>query len=415
LIARLAARSSGRISLSSTSTPGPAHRVLHIIGGSLFGGATKMVIATCKDLAAQGYEVQVLASDPATVSSFAAAGIYVHRRPRIRTTIAPLVDPVVGYELSRLLRREQFTVVHTHTSKAGFIGRFAARLAGVPHILHTVHGFAFHEFSRRSTVQFYAKLEKQAARWCDCLIFVNEFHRRWALELEIAPYEKTVVIPNGLPSVPPGGRTSRDELRNELGLPNDGMVIGAIGRLAPDKRLEDLIEVMPTIVAEFPSAFLLLVGDGPSKEAVLGAAHRLGLDDHLVVVGFVSDVERYYEVSDVVVLPTIREGLSISLLEAMRAGKAIVTTAIGSNKTVVEADRSAVLVPPASPEALHSGILKLLRNPEHARSLGEQARVTFASEFTEDVMLERIRKLYATLPNGRPAASAASAQASPPR
>jgi len=381
--------------------PGSGHKVLHILGGSLFGGATKMVIAICKDLSERGYEVQVLTSDPETAARFAAAGIQVQRQPPIPTSISPVIDPVVAYRLARLCRREQFTVVHTHTSKAGFVGRLSARLAGVPVILHTVHGFAFHESSRASTIRFYGTLEREAARWCERLVFVNEFHRAWAVQMRIAPAAKTLVIPNGLPRLPATRPTGQSSLRAEFALSPDAVVIGAIGRLAPDKRIEDLVEVMPQIIDEFPSAVLLLVGDGPSKESVLAAVQLLRLGDHVVTTGFVSDVDRYYDLVDVVVLPTVREGLSISLLEAMRAGKSIVTTSIGSNRTVVEDDRSALLVPPGSRGALRDAILCLLRNPEYANALGNGARATFESKFTEEAMLERTRSLYAALLRGR--------------
>ena len=263
-------------------------------------------------------------------------------------------------------------------------------------MLHTVHGFAFHESSSAPAIRFYGALERRAARWCERLIFVNEFHRRWALQMRIASPAKTVVIPNGLPLLPAGSHEKAVH-RSELGIPADAEVIGVIGRLAPDKRVEDLVEVMPQLVAEFPSAVLLLVGDGPSSDSVRDAVRRLGLGDHVVTTGFVEDVERYYEIVDVVVLPTVREGLSISLLEAMRAGKSIVTTSIGSNETVVEADRSALLVPPASPAALLATIRRVLRDPQLARSLGDRAREAFETNFTQDLMLERTRALYSEL------------------
>lgn len=377
----------------------PDHKVLHLIGGSLFGGATKMVIAISKDLVAHGFEVHVAASDPTTVENFAAAGIRAHVRPRIRTSISPLFDPFAVYGLVRLCRREGFTVVHTHTSKAGFVGRLAARIAGVPHILHTIHGFAFHESSAALAIRVYSVLEKAAARWSERLIFVNEFHRQWAIALSIVPPRKTVTIPNGLPELPAHIGRVPTVLRSELGLRDDAPVVGAIGRLAPDKRVESVVELMPHVLAEFPSAVLLVVGDGPSKNAVRETVRRLGVDDNVIMTGFVSDVERYYDLVDVVVMPSVREGLSISLLEAMRAGKAIVATTIGSNTTVVKADHSALLVPPESQTALRETVLSLLQNPERAKTLGRHAREAFDADYREELMLDRARKLYSVLLN----------------
>ena len=383
-------------STARTLVPAERWKILHVLGGSLFGGATRMVIAICSDFAERGCEVHVLASDPTTAERFSSVGVTVHTQPRIPTPISPFADPIAVREVSRLCRREGYTVVHTHTSKAGFVGRLSAHRAKVPHVLHTVHGFAFHESSSAPAIRFYGALERRAARWCERLIFVNEFHRRWALQMRIASTAKAVLIPNGLPHLPAGSHEKAVH-RSELGIPADAEVIGVIGRLAPDKRVEDLLEVMPQLVAEFPSAVLLLVGDGPSSDSVRDAVRRLGLGDHVVTTGFVEDVERYYEIVDVVVLPTVREGLSISLLEAMRAGRAIVTTSIGSNLTVVEADRSALLVPPASPAALLATIPRVLRDPQLATSLGDRAREAFESNFTQDLMLERTRALYSGL------------------
>lgn len=361
-----------------------------------------MVIAICEDLAAHGHEVHVAASDPTTVAGFRDAGIYAHPEPRIRTSISPLVDAITIYNLVRLLRRERFTVVHTHTSKAGFVGRLAARIAGVPHILHTVHGFAFHEFSGTSVVRFYGALERAAARWSDRLIFVNEFHRSWAVELGIVRTEKTVTIPNGLPDLTAGVPDQPSAtLRSELGLPDDAPVIGTIGRLAPDKRVESLVSMMPDVLREFPTAVLLVVGDGPSRECVHEAVRQARVDDHVIMPGFVSDVERYYDLVDIVVLPSIREGLSISLLEAMRAGKSTVATSIGSNKTVVRSGHSAILVAPESQDAQREAVLSLLRDPDYAKTLGDNARQAFVLDYREADMLERTRRLYTQLPAGK--------------
>ena len=144
-------------------------------------------------------------------------------------------------------------------------------------MLHTVHGFAFHESLSAPAIVSLRSVERPAARWCERLIFVNEFHRRWALQMRIASTAKTVLIPRLFRNLPARPRSEKAVHRSELGIPADAEVIGVISRLAPDKRVEDLLEVMPQLVAEFPSAVLLLVGDGPSSDSVRDAVRRRGL------------------------------------------------------------------------------------------------------------------------------------------
>ena len=202
--------------------------------------------------------------------------VFVRRRHRPHEAADPDADlPVRGSDrrtrgLASLPAGGRGTPSSTRIRpRQDVVGRLSAHRAKVPHVLHTVHGFPFHESSSAPAIRFYGALERRAARWCERLIFVNEFHRRWALQMRIASPAKTVVIPNGLPLLPAGSHEKAVH-RSELGIPADAEVIGVIGRLAPDKRVEDLVEVMPQLVAEFPSAVLLLVGDGPSSDSVPG-------------------------------------------------------------------------------------------------------------------------------------------------
>src|SRR5262245_3326670 len=159
-----------------TRDHGPA-RILHIVGDSRFGGAAYIIAGLAKMAQAEGWAVDALATDPVFQKFARQHGMGIVDIDVIRRPIRPLWDLAGLVRLARFLRRNRYRIVHTHTSKGGFIGRLAARLAGVPVIVHTVHGYAFHEASPALALMFYAAMEKIAARWCDRMISVSEFHR----------------------------------------------------------------------------------------------------------------------------------------------------------------------------------------------------------------------------------------------
>ena len=165
-------------------------RVLHVVGDSRFGGGVFVVKSIADVAKALGWEVDVLATDPLVQASFKHDGIRIVNLDSIHRPINPL-DDYRGFKILRnFLKSRRYDLVHTHTSKAGVVGRRAAYDAKVPAILHTVHGFAFHEGSRFLSIQVYSTIERIASRWCDAIVTVSDFHKRWAETLGIAPPQK---------------------------------------------------------------------------------------------------------------------------------------------------------------------------------------------------------------------------------
>ena len=226
------------------------------------------------------------------------------------------------------------------------MGRLAARLANVPVIVHTAHGFAFHERSPRSTSLFYSALERVASRWCDRIVSVSEFHRRWALELGICKPPEILAIPNGIAALP-NPTVPRAELRRRLGATDRDMVILSMARLAPDKGLEYLITAATILLRTECQFRIVIAGDGPVRARLEESTRNLGVADPVDFLGFREDVSDLLAACDLVVLPSLREGLSIALLEAMAAGKPIIATSIGSHRELVCQAEIARLVAPA--------------------------------------------------------------------
>jgi glycosyltransferase involved in cell wall biosynthesis len=373
-------------------------RLLHIVGDSSFGGAAKIILRLAQTMRAEGWQVDLLTTNSVFQEAAAQHDVGVVSLDVIRRDIRPWWDLRGLVRLYHFLRRERYLVVHTHTSKAGFVGRLAAWLAGVPVILHTAHGFAFHERSHRAKRSFYCTLERLASCWCDRIVSVSEFHRRWALMLGICGTNKISAIPNGIARQSPHLPASTAVLRRSLAttLPSD-LIVLTTGRLAPEKGLEYLIEAASLLRCSRPAFRFVLAGDGPLRAPLQDLAESLGVNRHVEFLGYREDIPDLLAACDLVVLPSLREGLSIALLEAMAAGKSIVTTQIGSNVAVASQADMALLVPPGDPQALCAAILCCGRDPALRARLGTNARLLFERRYTENRMLASYRKLYLDL------------------
>jgi len=368
-------------------------KLLHVIGDSCFGGAGRIILRLGQVAKAEGWQVDVLTTDPVFQRAVRLHGLGLVNMDVVRREIRPVWDLAGLVRLSNFLRREHYGIVHTHTSKGGFVGRLAARLAGVPVIVHTAHGFAFHERSPHSALLFYSALERIASQWCDRIVSVSEFHRRWALELRICGSPKILAIPNGIaalanPEVP------RAELRRQLGVRNGDLLILSMARLAPDKGLEYLIQAAAILLRTERRFQIVIAGDGPLRARLEELAHTLGVADWVTFLGFREDISDLLAASDLVVLPSLREGLSIALLEAMAAGKPIVATSIGSHRELAFQAEIARLVPPADAPALCEAILQLAPDAKLMARLGMNAQTLFASQYTEEKMLSTYKQLY---------------------
>ena len=368
-------------------------RLLHVIGDSRFGGAGRIILRLGQVAQAEGWEVDILTTDPVFQRAIRQHGLGLVNLDVIRRDIRPLWDLAGLVRLCRFLRRERYEIVHTHTSKGGFVGRLAARMAHVPVIVHTAHGFAFHERSSPSAHFIYSTLERVASRWCDRIVSVSEFHRRWALELRICDSSKVLAIPNGIaPLSKP--ETAPAELRRRLGIRDGDLLVLSMARLAPDKGLEYLIEAAAILLPTGLRFQIAVAGEGPVRSQLEELASKLGVAERVTFLGFREDVSDLLAACDLVVLPSLREGLSIAFLEAMAAGKAIIATSIGSNRELALQKEIATLVAPADAPALCEAILRVARDPALKARLEKNALALLESHYTEERMLNAYKRLY---------------------
>jgi len=348
-------------------------KLLLIKGSSPFGGDCVLMLELGRAAREQGFDVDILATDPHFQEMIRSEGLGLVDLDVIRREIRPLWDLRGLVRLKRFLARSPYAIVHTHTTKPGIVGTLAARRAGVPAVMHTVHLFPFHEETGRVVTAAYVAVERLAARWCDRIVTVSEAQRDWALRAGIGGPGQVVAIPNGVPTDRAKPRRSRDEVRAELGL-GDELMILSTGRLAEQKGLEYLIRAAALLRHDLPDVRILLAGDGPLRGKLAKLVSSLELDGTVVLLGRRSDVGDLLAASDIVVFPSLWEGLSISLLEAMAAGRPIVTTSIGSNCEVTNDGEAAVLVPPKDVASLAEAIRSLAADVPRQQELGRKGQ-----------------------------------------
>jgi glycosyltransferase involved in cell wall biosynthesis/ribosomal protein S18 acetylase RimI-like enzyme len=377
-------------------------RILHIVGDSRYGGIAGIILGLGRIGRAEGWQVDILATDPIVQHTLQQQSLGIVNLDVIRRRISPLWDLVGLFRLHSFLRRHRYEIVHTHTSKAGFIGRLAAWRAGVPAIVHTVHGFAFHEQSSVWVRIAFSALERMASRWCHRIVSVSEFHRRWAVDLHICSSRHIQAIPNGIAPLYRREGGNLADLRRQLGAGEGDLLILTPARLVEDKGLTYLIEAAAILPRGAPGYRVAIAGDGPVRTRLERLASDRGVSDVVTFLGFREDVGDLLAASDMVVLTSLREGLSISLLEAMAAARPIIATSIGSHRELASQAEMARLVPPANPVALAEAIQELARDPALRARLAEAARRLFEARYTEDRMLNAYRQLYLSLLEPKP-------------
>ena len=391
-------------------------RILHVIGGSEFGGGSKVIL----DLVAMGncfgWKSSVLTTNKEFHKHLRAAGADTIALDLIKRPIRPIRDALDSLALRQFLKENRYDIVHTHTTKGGLIGRWAATAANTPAVIHTVHGFAFHEASPWLKVIFYALIEKIAASWCDQIVTVSEYHRDWAVRLRLHTRRPIRAIPNGVssPCISSDRKLQRSKMRESLGIPSDTFLFFNHGRIVHEKGIEDLLQAVASIV-RIPNNrkfVLAIAGKGELLDYFRARASDLGLGGTVKFLGFRGDIPALLSASDAVVLPSVREGLSIALLEALEAGKPVIATSIGSNVEVISKLRCGLLVRCNDPDGLRIEMQRVLDDDELRRRLGELARRTYLQFYTVERMMEEYADLYLQLTKGK---CGEAARVCPPR
>jgi glycosyltransferase involved in cell wall biosynthesis len=375
-------------------------KALQVVGNSKYGGATYLVLEWCRYLIAQGCKVDVLSTDRITGGELQRIpGVHVIDSILIPRDISLGQDLKALFQLLSLLRRERYDIVHTYTATPGFLGRIAARFVGVPAILQHQAAWTVTEDSSRFERATYTPLEFLAALASSRSICVSHAVAQQAHILHTAPQCKLVTICNGIdpqPFIEATQRATGEEIRQRLGISSKHLLIGGTGRLAPQKDNESLIRAMKHLVpliAHVPAS-LILAGDGPDRQKLEDIVHSLCLSERVRFLGFSRDIPAFLAGVDIYASASLREGLSISLLEAMATATPVIATSISSNSELIEHEVTGLLVPVRSPEQIAQSIARYASDPELARRCASAARQRVLEYYTIDRMFQETWDLY---------------------
>lgn len=379
--------------------------VLHVIDGFDCGGAQELLVLLGRTVPRDPYPTAVAVIQPATgmIDRLRATGVRVHCLDRPRPSIlnpVKFIAYVLGVvrDIRRICRAENTAVVHCHLSDAEFLGTVAARLARVERVLLTVHT-PFLLPTRRSLDPrnaLRAFLTRRIFNLADRVIAVSAETGRILEGLGVDP-GRIRVVENGI-DVRACGRPSPPGLRAELGLAPGRRVLVTVARLTLQKGHANLIEALPGLVLRHPDIALLLLGEGELRQSLAAQAEYLGVSRHVAFLGVRSDVPDVLALADIFVLPSLWEGTSLALLEAMARGLPIVATDIDGNRPLLAHERDCLLVPAGDPAALEAAVGRLLEDPDLARRLGETARSEALDRFDIHVMLKAYEALWAAHP-----------------
>lgn len=341
-----------------------------------------------------GWEVTSVCSDGPTIPVLRERG-YRIETIEIARSMNPLRNLLSVVSLVRLFQRERFDILHVHTPVAAFLGRIAAKIAGVPCVVYTVHGFYFHDEMPRWKRLLFISLERVAGYWTDFLLTQSEEDARMAVAEGIVPIERVQTIGNGVDSIRFDPVTVGDgsTQREALGIPQDAPVVGMISRLVREKGVMEFLAAATLLAARFPNVWFLLVGErlasdhaaGVEAEIVL-AQRKLG--QRLVLTGLRRDMPEIFAVIDVFCLPSWREGMPRTIIEAMMMGKPVVATDIRGSREEVVPELTGLLVPTRQPEILAKAIGRCLADAPWAKKLGERGRERARKIYDERVVVE---------------------------
>ena len=378
-------------------------RVAHVITRMILGGAQENTLLNCEDLLREhGDDVLLVTGPPlgpegSLLERATAHGVPTTIIPEMRREIHPLRDATAYRHVRRVLADFRPDVVHTHSAKAGILGRAVARALGVPAIIHTVHGAPWHPYQNAAARRFYQVCERWAARRTDAFICVADAMTDLMVTAHIAPREAFTTIYSGMEVEPfLAADEHRAHMRGQLGYTDEHIVVGKIARLFHLKGHEYLIAAAERVVARDPRVRFLLVGDGILRGELAADIARRGLSDKFHFAGLVppTEIPAYLGAMDMLAHTSLREGLARTLPQALLAGKPAISFDIDGAREVVQTGETGYLLPPESLEPLADAILALAADPALRQRLGSAGRARCIERFDHRHMTREIRRVY---------------------
>jgi glycosyltransferase involved in cell wall biosynthesis len=385
-------------------------KVVHIITRLDMGGSAQNTLLTCTGLADKyeqmlvhgiSHESHMTKREQESVQHSVERGKRKGVRfiviPSLVRSINPIQDICAFWMMVRLLVRERPDIVHTHTSKAGLLGRWAAKLAGIPVIVHTPHGHVFYGHFGLFMSKLFLLLEKMTAPITDRVIALTQGERDDHINLSVFDSHKMLTIHSGVETNQyKPRRVSEKEKQRVLGIDVKGLVVGTVGWLLPIKGPMHLLEAMAAVWEAMPDVTLVFAGKGDLETELKASAFRMGVTGKVRFLGWRDEIPQVMRSLDIFVLPSLNEGMGRVLVEAMAAGKPVVGTRVGGIPDLIKDGENGFLVAPGDVNGLSQAIQLLTKNEQLRKRMGKHGRI-LAQEFGLDKMIEKIDALYASL------------------
>lgn len=356
-------------------------KILQIQLLPLLYGAQIVMLRLIRNMPEHKFEVLSLPGEPLT-STIKAAGCQHKTITSLRRELS-IWDIKALFDIYRVCKKGRYDIVHTHSAKTGFLGRIAARLAGTPKIIHTVHGFPFHDFQHSLVRFFYMNLERLAAKFCDHVVFVNDYERQIAIGKRILPADKALTIYNGVELMDCHQKESMDERFN----------IGSIGRFCKQKNSVNVIKTAIEVCKLNDKLEFTFLGDGELLQKCRKLVADAGLTDRIKLLGWQNDTQKWLCNFDLFLLFSRWEGLPLSILEAMAAGLPIVASDIKGNNELVS-DENGVLLPIDALDKLKDTLVGISEKREQLKKWGRRSREIVQKKFSIKKCVDEYQRLY---------------------
>jgi len=356
-------------------------KILQIQLLPLLYGAQIVMLRLIKNMPEHEFEVLSLPGEP-LASTIKNLGCKHQRITSLRRELS-ILDIKALYDIYRVCKKGKYDIVHTHSAKTGFLGRIAARLAGIPKIIHTVHGFPFHDFQHPLVRFFYMKLERFAAKFCDQMVFVNQFERQMAIDKRIVPAVKAFTIYNGVQLIDCQKKESKDET----------FTIGSIGRFCKQKNSINVIKAAIEVCKRNNELKFVFLGDGELLDRCRAMVSEANVDDRIELPGWQRNTEDWLCRFDLFLLFSRWEGLPLSILEAMAAGLPIVASDIKGNNELVS-EENGVLLPIDALDKLKETLASITEDREKLQKWGRRSKEIIQKKFSIKKCVDEYKKLY---------------------
>ena len=375
------------------------YNILYVVTKLELGGAQKQALSLMRRLNNEEYNIFLFTADVGLLmdEALAISGITVKRSRFLERPINPLKDLLALFEIYSFIREKQIDIVHTHSSKAGIVGRLAARIAGVKIIIHTVHGWSFNDYQPFWTRLLYIGLERWIGGFTNRLIVVSRYDQEKGLSNAIVSENRYSLIRYGIDYAEFSGKQGTEKTRQELGIGADDLVVGMIACFKPQKSPGDFVRLAGLINQSLPGVKFVLVGDGVLRESIEDLISQYNLPNNMFLLGWREDIPEILSAIDVFALTSLWEGLPISVLEAFASHKPVVATDTGGVREVVSENKTGCLVPAGDIKAMAEKVKILLNDKSLRLKMGDNAHSSLGVSYRLDYTVNSTKELYENL------------------